>query len=167
MNRWIARFGLLAIFLSGTLAGFGLKPRDPCRCGDICTPRGATCGLKSCPSSEQKKTVGSQSPDLKDWYDQYNLKYFANKLPKNTIVKWGNPGLEPDGRKSYAVTIENDGYFEIIINPELNLGEQTAKMVLLHEMAHISTWAKDLSHGLVWQKEMHRLADEGAFEDLW
>lgn len=107
------------------------------------------------------------APDLKEEYDKYNLKYFSGKLPKDTVISWGDPG-EDNGVERIAITTKlDDNRFQIIFNPKFGRSRYFTLFVLLHEMAHINTWSNDLAHGLAWQKEMHRLADEGAFELLW
>lgn len=162
MSRKFFYVGVAWLVVSGVLIGAGLyKAFDSCKCGNICNTH-FSCGLKSCPSNGQPKAA-QQSPDLKEIYNQYNLKYFRNWLPANTLVVWGEPG-----EKRMGLTRKDEyGRFEIVISRRYNVAESTTDLTVLHEMVHVESWDKTLEHGPAFQKEMHRLADEGAMEDLW
>jgi len=162
MSRRFFYTGVAWLVLTGILLGAGLhKKFDRCNCGNICNAN-FSCGLKSCPPNGQPKLTG-QSPELKEFYARYNLKYFRGFLPANTLVVWGEPG-----ESKMAITRKDEyGRYEIILSRHFNVADSTTDLTLLHEMVHVRSWEKTLEHGPAFQKEMHRLADEGAMEDLW
>jgi hypothetical protein len=95
---------------------------------------------------------------LQRTYQQYNRKYFGNKLPKVSEVDlhWGS--------------IREMGYEwggEIVINRRYRYRDAVWKLTLLHEMVHLSLPAVQDEHGKEFQKGMLRLAKAGAFEGLW
>lgn len=97
-------------------------------------------------------------------YAGLNATYWSGKLPADTIVSFG--ALPP---KSMANTTRDAaGRFHITLEWESNKLPNVARLTLFHEMAHIATWDAEFNpHGMHWRKEMHRLADAGAFDEIW
>jgi hypothetical protein len=104
---------------------------------------------------------------LKGLYNFYNDKYFAGELPQDTklffVHKIGKSSSV--AKSNCAIT-----YFT---NPPVIAIQRTKKMKsmryvvadLLHEMSHLSKPRAE--HGEVFQEEMKRLAEAGAFQDVW
>lgn len=104
---------------------------------------------------------------LKHWYSKYNKLYFNSELPEHTILYW-EPFPKCDGVTCPVFEV-SDGCFEIKIDPALK-GEPTFwKMVLLHEMIHVSVWRKHPKHqhGKVFEDEKDRLYALKALKSLW
>lgn len=101
--------------------------------------------------------------ELSRLYVKYNKTYFGNKLPE-CAVKWGDItwyGTYKDGADAAPL----DHLIEIARWSQ-NLPE-IAAMTLLHEMAHVKLRNRTHGHGILFQKEMQRLAKLGAFNGLW
>jgi SprT-like family protein len=109
--------------------------------------------------------ASAAAPDLRlmKFYEDGNRQYFDNKLPHNTIVSFDTPEHE----NSAATTAEHDGHFVIRIDPKINNIWQMAEMTEYHEMCHVETFTELDEHGPKWQACMHRLANAGAFDNLW
>lgn len=101
--------------------------------------------------------------DLQGWYETYRRMYFGKDLPDAKVFWTDLPeGLMGQTNKT------PEGNFEIRIDRKANPAQKEALMTLLHEMCHVDMWALEFDdHGKMWQFDMHRLADEDAFEDLW
>lgn len=114
--------------------------------------------------SGKKKTAAVQCENLKGWYDSYNEDYFLGQLPKDTLVQYGDLGPLVSG-----ITLQSSGQFHIIVSLKLNPTPQEAHFTLLHECVHVKLWNKHLldDHGIEFQTEMVRLAEIGAFKELW
>ena len=109
---------------------------------------------------------------LERTYDYYNRKYFGNELPK-IPVQWS------EVISDYAVyeqpSDDSDGL--IRISSETRKFNSVWRMSLLHEMCHVKLreYPEEIaaksrtprSHSNIWQKEMMRLAQAGAFKTLW
>jgi len=103
---------------------------------------------------------------LQRWYEGANEEYFANKLPKNVTVKWGDLSWDNDiGLTQHRP----DGSYTITIDPKENPARSEALLTLFHETCHIATWNSGFLdvHGPPFQTCMLRLAEKGAFQDLW
>lgn len=93
-------------------------------------------------------------------YCYYNRKYFGNNLPSlsQVSIKWGD--IEVMGFQSGP---------RIVINQKDRSRDRVWKFTLLHEMVHL--WLDDYvtrsDHGTEFQQEMLRLAEAGAFRNLW
>lgn len=92
-------------------------------------------------------------------FRQYNRKYFDNLLP--------NP---PEAELCWENT-QFMGYYQrdeekIAIAKRDQRFDRVWKFTLLHEMVHMHL-PSGSSHGPKFQQEMLRLAQAGAFKDLW
>lgn len=104
----------------------------------------------------------NSDPQLRRWYLAFNRKYFRGELPEETAVFW-----EPDGGHLGTTMKMPDGEFVIRIDPALRFSSRMAKIWLLHEMAHISTWnQKHRAHGRKFKEEINRLYHCGAYISL-
>lgn len=102
---------------------------------------------------------------IKNQYSRLNRAYFHDELPPNLPVKFAKT------RDVWAaVTIfgaENGQASEILVDFGLKKYPRYAKMVLIHEMAHVAVGTKEKSyHGQLWKTERKRLIDAGAFTQL-
>ena len=105
---------------------------------------------------------------LERTFAYYNRKYFGGLLTP-IAVKWSET-LDPD----VLGTFEGD---VIKLNAKFKSLGQIWRLTLIHEMAHLKVQdhpdeikAKSYNartHSSVWQKEMKRLANSGAFKLLW
>ena len=98
-------------------------------------------------------------PQLKRWYQKYNRLYFGGTLP-DAFVWYEVPA------GAYADCQLVDGVWRVRINPSLAGWPSIARWSLLHEQVHIMLWP-NRNHGRKFQAEMLRLAEAGAFKDLW
>ena len=97
-------------------------------------------------------------------YQDYNNAYFDGKLPRNLKVYLG----PAEGNAGITIGVGSPTEEYIEINPKYNPIEQELHLSLLHEMCHVSVGYSEFEeHGPRWQRCMHRLSDERAFEDLW
>lgn len=104
---------------------------------------------------------------LAHWYHKWNNQYFASELPVDTVLYW-EPLTQDDGETCPVYEIDF-GKFAIKIDPATMGFPRYWKMTLLHEMAHLKLWPKHPKHqhGKVFEQEMVRLAQAGAFKNLW
>ena len=105
--------------------------------------------------------------ELKTHYRQYNRKFFDNSLPDITV---GYAEVSK-GHAAEFVSYEN-GTYAIHIHPlikRLKL-DNYSLLLLVHEMAHCKLRNAPArvrcGHGKIFQDEMKRLANLGAFKDL-
>lgn len=113
--------------------------------------------------NKKSKGIGN---DPRVWYRVCNKLYFGNKLPK-VPVKWAGRGFSVMARVGFD---EEWKPTRIQLNPGLKKWPAAAAMCLLHEMAHIEVAQKGdhrTHHGKAWQKVMHRLARQKAFDGVW
>jgi len=89
-------------------------------------------------------------------YREYNKKYFGNRLPKSTQLRWADMSM-----MGYQLDDE------IVINRRDRKRDRVWKGTLLHEMVHLSLPKTRFDHGKEFQKEMLRLAKLGAFRNIW
>lgn len=106
----------------------------------------------------------TKGPELGRQYETYNARYFANRLPKDAVILYapiGSVGEMGDTSPCGKQTC-------IRLDPAYNAAPRVASMTLLHEMCHVETTGTELDqHGAHWQACMQRLAQAGAFSDLW
>ena len=107
-------------------------------------------------------------PYLKRLYRQYNRKYFGGQLP-NICVRFGNAqAMKQAGvpRGTLAATLLSNGKpYAIVIRDYANKSWRYIKADLLHELVHVAHPRAD--HGPVFENEMKRLANLGAFKGVW
>ena len=108
---------------------------------------------------------------LKRLYNQYNKKYFDGRLP-NILVGYVTTRQLKQARvkKGTCAFTSFDPKFTTIpvaIGIHFNRSKSMTyiKADMLHEMAHVAN--PRANHGPVFQKEMKRIAQAGAFIDVW
>lgn len=102
---------------------------------------------------------------LRRQYVSYNKKFFHDLLPQNLSVTFGTIDEKCAGI-TYLDRDTKEGIAIIIDKNLRNLGRYV-KIVLLHEMAHVSVGFKERHlHGPLWKQERKRLIDAGAFTPL-
>jgi hypothetical protein len=99
-------------------------------------------------------------------YNQYNNKYFNGELSEKIEIIW-EPVPQCDGITCPVFEI-SDGIFSIKIDPALKGEPCYERIVLLHEMCHVSIWRQHPkhSHGKVFKDEVRRLFTLGAYDKL-
>ena len=116
---------------------------------------------------------------LREWYLEYNIKYFRGRLPIDIDLRIKQPPTRvaksiSKSKKTAAFLTFDDGTLGIWVSPVVARWcrgvPSYALMSLLHEMAHLKLYLSGKSwqkHGLYFQKEMKRLAQIGALNTLW
>lgn len=107
---------------------------------------------------------------LRKWYLFFNRKYFKGELPtepEDIVLFWEPHNSTEDVADCDLKLME--GTFVVRLDPVLKVNLGYAKMALLHEMVHVKIWKKHpkVTHGDVFQAEMLKLAQAGAFQELW
>ena len=110
--------------------------------------------------------------DIQQQFDAYNDVYFAGKLPP-TVVNFVTFTDVREGYDKYGQALCNAANTACTIELAswMRGHYSVAKEVELHEMCHIAVWRLvqqrgEDDHGPTWMKEMHRLMDAGAFDDV-
>ena len=110
--------------------------------------------------------------ELQKMFDIYNEAYFNGELP-STPVTWADLPKENGGYVLGNTSEDISGKtFTIQIDVKSNVAAITAALTLFHEMCHVATMQAELdadedTHGPRFQKCMLRLAQNGAFSNLW
>jgi hypothetical protein len=104
---------------------------------------------------------------LRTAYAKYNRLFWNGELPANTILIW-EPTPKCDGVTCPVFELA-DNCFEIKIDPALKGEPCWWRIVLLHEMCHVSIWRRHPkhSHGKVFVDEKDRIYALGALKKLW
>jgi hypothetical protein len=124
------------------------------------------------PVSRQLGTPSQEQKYLRLWFDATNEEYFGNKIPKNTQIVVMEIPPDDDGTYTIGqlVPLGNHQY-EIDLDPRFNLNWNTEALTVDHEMCHefLNEYSTDgdPNHGSRFQACMQRLADRGAFAELW
>jgi len=110
---------------------------------------------------------------LQGWFEYYNAQYFSSSLPDGVWANEMYAGAGKDGipNKGLTFSCNSPARLCISVSPTYNVDWADRKFTLLHEMVHVKLGlvapkGEDI-HGPTFQHEMHRLANEGAFEDIW
>jgi hypothetical protein len=108
-------------------------------------------------------TPSAYSRNIQQQYANFNGWWFEGKLPKDVTVTWGS------AEGYMAITKgDDDRALSIEINPKYGVSEKQIAALEFHEMCHVAIWNEDSrSHGKKWQACMLRLAEQGAFENVW
>jgi len=103
---------------------------------------------------------------LKRWYSKYNRLYFEGKLPDVEI--WWEPLSNADGITCPVYEI-SEGHFSIRLDPGIKGFGAYWRTTLLHEMVHVELFKSHSrhQHGKLFQDRMLKLAQDGAFRNLW
>jgi hypothetical protein len=105
---------------------------------------------------------------LRKYFRVYNESYFDNKLLSSTIVEFGKTVKNSDGNYRSK---EN----RIVINQDIMEHDVLVCICLLHEMAHAKLYLTaycgganndDPHHGMLYQAELVRLFNAGAYDGL-
>jgi hypothetical protein len=105
---------------------------------------------------------------LKKLYNVYNKKYFNNELPTGTklffVTKIGK-SKSPEKSNCATTYLFEDSPPVVVIQRTKVKSKRYIAADLLHELVHIYKPRAD--HGKVFQDEMKRLANAGAFSTVW
>lgn len=121
-------------------------------------------------------TLGAQAPldtlHLAEVYQWNNTRYFKNKLPPVPVIFDDGRTLEEQELWGYAgCRMSENKPTSIILNARLKEKGMRAILYiyLLHEQVHVKQCVEGSTdfHGPKFQKEMRRLANEGAFDNYW
>jgi hypothetical protein len=102
------------------------------------------------------------------WFSYYNQLYFNDELPHDVKFSFDLTG---DEVMAQTVFLRN-GRIKINFNLKYNVTEKQAVEKLLHENCHIENFIKheedpNDAHGVAWERCMHRLASQGALDNIW
>lgn len=103
---------------------------------------------------------------LRRQYVAFNKRYFNDLLPQKLDVRFADTGDEGWAAVT-AFDPDSKEAFSILVDKGLRELGRYVKIVLLHEMCHVSIGYKEKHlHGPLWKKERKRLIDAGAFTQL-
>lgn len=100
--------------------------------------------------------------ELERAFRHYNRKYFDNQLPVPPDVKLCFEDMGKDPVLGYTDYDEE----KIALDAKTRRYDRLWRGTLLHEMVHLLL-PPGAGHGKKFQAEMLRLAQAGAFKDLW
>lgn len=133
-------------------------------------------------ATQRDKNFQLDDEHLKSFYDAYNDEYFDGKLPRDTEVIL-DPTILAEKNELAETSCTFTGYSPrgeqlglrctIRISSYLRPIPVVSDEVELHEMCHVSYWARDydseghpVDHGTKWRRCMDRLHDAGAFRPM-
>ena len=107
---------------------------------------------------------------IERFYRIANRRYWGGRLPCDVIVRWDAGLLRRD--RCVGMLQHYPGVCIVIrISSILRKSPGLAGLVIMHEMAHLAVQLRlgkaYGGHGLVFQREMLRLARAGALSTLW
>lgn len=117
------------------------------------------------PDQEPRWSEAEIRAELVKDYEPLNDAWFDGKLPHDTTVSYN----EASGRY-IGVTHQVGDHFDIFINSYYDRSVNEAEFTELHEMCHVAVAVSGYEyeqHGPRWQRCMLRLAQQGAFTELW
>ncbi len=105
--------------------------------------------------------------ELQKTFRIFNDRYFNNRIPSHTKVRYGKPKKNADAHYDPNTN-------EIIINKDLAEHNTIVFICLLHEMVHAkldttyigSAVDENPHHGMIFQAEIYRLVNAGAYDGL-
>jgi SprT-like family protein len=113
--------------------------------------------------------VASTESWIQGFYDAYNELYFSGQLPAGVRVTVEH--IPQHGIMGATVSCDSPSGICIVIDPKWNPDGKEKLTTLLHEMCHVKFWHNKEpdgidGHGPRFHKELRRLMDFGAFDDL-
>ena len=105
---------------------------------------------------------GKSDKSLKKYYDNINKRFYFGELPSNVIVRWAEPGEEPDVASTNPPKNEHHSYV-ILLNRDKIKSRSIKLSTLLHEMIHVATALND-NHGKLFAEWHAKLTERGAFK---
>jgi hypothetical protein len=111
---------------------------------------------------QRNETLGSE-PALADEYDAIDAQYFDRRLPA-IAVRWeeGLADVGPLIAEGFRVEGLTNGHL-ILLNPDVRSNPDELRRTLCHEMVHVAVWRRATDHGPIFQHELRRLSEAGAF----
>jgi hypothetical protein len=119
--------------------------------------------------TQEHKPIDMTGADryLANFYGGSNDVYFDGKLPKNVTVLY-EPNVSWNGDEDLGLTTNDYGtHYTIRINSYYVRDMKHGEMTMYHEECHLATWNEFNQHGPAWKQCMRRLAEQGAFDELW
>lgn len=95
-------------------------------------------------------------------FRRFNTKYFCGTLPEPLIYY-----THIEGGACYGTCDWDGERFVICIDPQWASKRAFRHFTVLHEMVHIKQWSHGITHGKRFHAEMLRLAQNGAFKEIW
>jgi SprT-like family len=172
---------LIAGFLGRSRSGSGVGPapaRPPVQQPAAAAPPAAAPAAVDAPrppgAADEEKTqellranTGLESdPALAAESRAIDERYFSRGLPE-IHIRW-EPRLEEVGQliaDRFRLEGVTDGHL-ILLNPAVKSDPRELRRALCHEIVHVAVWNQDRGHGAVFQRFLHDLASQGAFEGL-
>jgi hypothetical protein len=114
------------------------------------------------PEGYEMRQDGKSDKSLKRYYEIINKKFYFGELPSNVIVRWAEPGEEPDIASTDWAKNKRHSYV-ILLNREKVPTRSIKLSSLLHETIHVVTQKND-DHGEVFSEWHQKLMDRGAFK---
>jgi hypothetical protein len=108
----------------------------------------------------------ASEPALAAEYETLNVRYFDGHLP-DVRLRW-EPRLADVG-PLIAEGFRLDGLTNgrlILLDPAIQDDREVFRRTLAHEMVHVAVRDRDKAHGPVFQRELRRLSDAGAFSGI-
>lgn len=101
---------------------------------------------------------------LQKYFRLYNKKYFDDALPE-PVLRWAEM---KDFGHYYSEIVDDQERHIIEFGKWSAANNSIWRFTLLHELVHLKLRNKKCTHhGRLFQKEMKRLAANGAFAKLW
>jgi hypothetical protein len=101
---------------------------------------------------------------LRASFRMYNRRYWHDVLPADLLVGFCKTNDSWSGITHFD---ENGQPYEVLIDSGLTKYPRYARLVLLHELAHVAVGNKERAyHGKLWKQERKRLLEAGAFTQL-
>lgn len=109
----------------------------------------------------------ASDPDLAQAYDDLNVQYFDDGLPKNVSIRWDDrlADVGPTIADGFRLEGMTDGRM-ILINPAIQRDRAEFRRTLCHEMVHVQVWGRDAAHGAAFQQALRAVWERGAFSGL-
>jgi hypothetical protein len=106
-------------------------------------------------------------PELASAYDDLNVQYFDDHLPRDVAVLWDDrlEDMGPQIAEGFRLEGLTNGRI-ILINPTLQRQRAELRRTLCHEMVHVQVWGRDSGHGAVFQQALRAIWERGAFTGL-
>jgi hypothetical protein len=108
----------------------------------------------------------ASEPRLAEEYYALNVRYFDGHLP-DVRVRWEPrlAGIGPLIAEGFRLDGLTNGRL-ILLDPAIEDDKEIFRRTLAHEMVHVAVRDRDDAHGPVFQRELRRLSDAGAFSGI-
>lgn len=105
---------------------------------------------------------------LKNWYDEYNKKYFGSELPEATTANFAVRNYQSYGKTQYPRIVRGKRRGWIISESNhYEIDEYNRRGIMLHEMCHLWCWSKGYKkehHGPRWRAIAFEVSQKSGFD---